>query len=180
MKFLIAALTLSIGMAAVAAEVDVKKSEFKWTATKVTGKHFGKLPVKKAALEVSKKGKVKGGEFVLDLKNFTVDDLSGKWAKKFLKHMKSADFFEISEHPDAKLVLTKLKKGKATGKLTIKGKTKTVKFPYTLKDGVYSGTMKFDRTKFDMKYGSKSFFKSLGDKAIDNEVVVDFKVVTTK
>jgi len=94
--------------------------------------------------------------------------------------MKSADFFDVSKYPDAKLVLTKMRKGKAKGKLTVRGKTNTVKFPYTFKNGVYSGTMKFDRTKFDMKYGSKSFFKSLGDKAIDNEVVVDFKVATTK
>jgi hypothetical protein len=26
-----------------------------------------------------------------------------------------------------------------------------------------------DRTKYDIKYGSKSFFESIGDKAIDNE-----------
>lgn len=180
MKFLIMTLALAFGLSAVAVEVDVEKSEFKWTASKVTGKHYGTVPIKKAELKTNKKGKVKGGEFILDLKNFTVDDLSGKWKEKFLTHMKSADFFEVTEHEDPKLVLTKLKNGKAKGELTIKGKTNTVKFPYTFKDGVYAGALKFDRTKFDMKYGSKSFFKSLGDKAIDNEVVVDFKVALKK
>jgi polyisoprenoid-binding protein YceI len=180
MKFLTMALVMSFGLSTYAAEVNVKKSEFKWTASKVTGKHYGTVPIKKAELKTDKKGNVKGGEFVLDLKSFTVDDLSGKWEKKFLTHMKSEDFFDISKYPEAKLVLTKLKKGKATGKLTIRGKTNTVNFPYTFKNGVYAGTLKFDRTKFDMKYGSTSFFKSLGDKAIDNEVVVDFKVALKK
>jgi len=180
MKFLITSLVLSFGLTAIAAEVDVKKSEFKWTASKVTGKHYGTVPIKKAELRTDKKNEVTGGKFVLDLKNFTVDDLSGKWEKKFLTHMKSEDFFEVSKYPDAKLILTEMKKGMATGKLTIKGKTETVKFPYTSKNGVYSGTLKFDRTKFDMRYGSKSFFKSLGDKAIDNKVIVEFKVSLKK
>lgn len=30
--------------------------------------------------------------------------------------------------------------------------------------------MNIDRTKWDVKYGSASFFESLGDKAIKNEI----------
>ena len=87
---------MGFGLSSNAAQVDLKKSEFKWTASKVTGKHYGTVPIKKAELKTDKKENVKGGEFVLDLKNFTVDDLSGKWETKFLTHMKSEDFFDIS------------------------------------------------------------------------------------
>ena len=181
MKFVTMVLmALSFGVSSLAVEVDTKKSEFKWTVSKVTGKHYGVLPIKKAELKTNKKGEVNGGEFILDLKNFTVDDLDGKWETKFLTHMKSKDFFEVEKFDDPKLVLTKIKNGKATGKLTIKGKTNRVKFPYTFNNGVYKGTLKFDRTKFDMRYGSTSFFKNLGDKAINNEVIVNFKVVLKK
>ena len=41
---------------------------------------------------------------------------------------------------------------------------------------MYSGTLKFDRTKFNMKYGSGSFFKNLGDKMINNEIKIDYVV----
>ena len=43
--------------------------------------------------------------------------------------------------------------------------------------GVYTGTLTFDRTKFGMIYKSGNFFKDIGDKAIHDEVVLNFKVV---
>ena len=50
-------------------------------------------------------------------------------------------------------------------------------FDYTKKDNTSSGKMTFDRTKFNMIYGSGDFFKNLGDKVIHNEVKVDFVFV---
>ena len=61
--------------------------------------------------------------------------------------------------------------------LTIKSKTNPIKVSYTKKGKTYSGKLKFDRTKFDMIYGSGNFFKNLGDKIIHDEVVLDFSVV---
>jgi len=34
-----------------------------------------------------------------------------------------------------------------------------------------------NRTKYDIKYGSKSFFESIGDKAIDDEFELNVNVV---
>jgi len=36
-----------------------------------------------------------------------------------------------------------------------------------------------NRTKFDIKYGSASFFDSIGDKAINDEFELDVNVVAT-
>jgi hypothetical protein len=36
-----------------------------------------------------------------------------------------------------------------------------------------------NRTKFDIKYGSASFFESIGDKAISDEFELDVNVVAT-
>lgn len=159
---------------AFAADVDLKSSSLKWKGTKVTGEHYGKVPFKSGTVEL-KDGKVASGEFVADISNFTVEDLSGEWATKFLNHVKGEDFFEVSKYPTAKLKIKSVKDDVATADLTIKGKTNEVKFAITEKGGVHSGILKFDRTKFDMIYGSKDFFKSIGDKAIHNEVVVNFE-----
>src|SRR5690554_1672497 len=84
--------------------LDTKASHIQWKGTKVTGEHFGKLYYKEGKLEVVD-GKIKGGEFVVDINTLTVEDLEGEWAQKFLDHMKSNDFFEIEKYPTAKLVI---------------------------------------------------------------------------
>lgn len=166
-------------MAQAATEIDTKASSFKWTGKKVTGQHYGTLPIKSSKL-MEKKGQLVGGEIELDLTKMTVDDLTGDYQKKFLSHIKSADFFEVKKWPTAKLVIETVKGTKAKGKLTIKGITQPVEFAFKKAKDVYSGTLKFDRTKFKMIYGSGDFFKNLGDKVIYNDVTLDFKVKVQK
>nr|MBC7613543.1 YceI family protein [Pseudopedobacter sp.] len=72
-----------------------------------------------------------------------------------------------------------------TGNLTIKGITNEVSFPATVRQrgnilvAVANG-VKIDRTKFDIKYGSKSFIAGIGDKAIDNEFELNINLVAKK
>lgn len=162
-----------------AAKVDLKLSEFKWKATKVTGAHFGKIFLKSAELK-STDNQIVGGEFVMDINGFTVDDLEGDAATKLATHLKSADFFDVEKFPTAKLVIESLSGNMAKGTLTIKGKSNPVDIEFTQVDSVYMGKMTFDRTKFDMIYGSGAFFKGLGDKMIHDAVELTFKVVVLK
>ena len=90
--------------------------------------------------------------------------------------MKSEDFFQVEKWPTAKLVIKSVKGEKVKGELTIKDKTNPVEFTAKNEKGFYTGTLKFDRTKFGMIYGSGNFFKNLGDKMIENDVTLDFKV----
>jgi polyisoprenoid-binding protein YceI len=57
----------------------------------------------------------------------------------------------------------------ATADLTIKGITKPVTFDITVNGNTATTTFNVDRTKYDIKYASKSFFESIGDKAIYDE-----------
>ena len=66
--------------------------------------------------------------------------------------------------------------GSVSGKLTIKGKTEPVSFEVSKLNNVYSTQLKVDRSKFDVRYGSNSFFDNLGDKAIDNIFILDIQV----
>ena len=177
MKFvqLLALLGVMMG-SAFGADVDLKKSSLKWQGTKVTGKHYGKIFFKKADVTM-KDGKLSGGEFVVDMSSFTVDDLSGEWETKFMNHIKSDDFFNVKKYPTSSLKIKSVKGNEVTADLTIKDKTNEVKFDIKKDGKAYSGTLVFDRTKFGMIYGSGDFFKGLGDKMIHNEVKGDFKFV---
>ncbi len=156
--------------------IDLKASSLQWKGTKVTGEHTGKLSFKSGEVKM-KDGKLTGGNFVVDVNSLTVEDLKGEWATKFIGHMKSKDFFEVEKHPTASMKIKKVADGKITADLTIKGKTNEVTFPFKKEGKIYSGKLEFDRTKFDMVYGSGDFFKNLGDKMIHNEVKLDYKFV---
>ena len=86
----------------------------------------------------------------------------------------SDDFFGVNAHPEASLKFTNVKatgKGayKVTGDVTIKGKTESITFDMTVDGNKANAALKLDRTKFDVKYGSASFFDNLKDKAINDE-----------
>lgn len=163
---------------AMSSQVDLKKSEFVWKADKKIGSgHHGNIALKSAKAEMEK-GQIKSAEFVMDMTSFNVTDLQGEWKDKFLTHVKSGDFFEVEKHPEAKLVIEK-QTGKDTvvGKLTIKEKTQPVTIKFQEKDGMYVGTLTFDRTKFGITYNSESIMSKVGaDKIIKDEVKLDFKV----
>ena len=59
--------------------------------------------------------------------------------------------------------------------LTLKGVTKPVEFDLKGEKGKYKADLKFDRTKFNLRYGSSSYFKGLGDKVISDEIEVKVK-----
>ena len=175
MKNLILIAMLILSTAAMGAELDLTKSELAWKGTKVSGEHVGKISISKAKLDLNK-GVIKNAEITVDMNSVTVTDLQGEWAQKFLGHLKSGDFFEVSKYPNAKLKVLK-DTGKALeANLTIKDKTNKVTIPYKKNGKTYSGKLVFDRTKFGMIYGSGNFFKNLGDKMINNEVELDFKI----
>lgn len=177
MKKLFVLLVSAITLSSLGAEVDLKSSVFQWTGKKVTGQHTGKISLKSGSVELEKEA-LKGGSFVIDINTVTVEDLDGEWKDKFLTHMKSPDFFTVEKFPEAKLVIKSVKGDEVKADLTIKGKTNPVSFKYKKEAKTYSGQLVFDRTKFDMVYGSGDFFKGLGDKMIYNDVTVDFKIVT--
>ena len=69
-----------------------------------------------------------------------------------------------------------LKSG-VTADVTIKGITKSITFVAEVDKGSASANIVIDRTDFDVRYGSGSFFDNLGDKTIydDFELVVSLK-----
>ena len=109
-------------------------------------------------------------------------DLSGGVADKLVGHLKSDDFFGVATYPTASLTFTDVASTgknsyKVTGSITIKGKTEKVTFDFSVYGSKANAAIKVDRTKFDVKYGSTSFFDGLKNKAIYDEfdLVVDLE-----
>ncbi|TLU99468.1 YceI family protein [Dyadobacter luticola] len=170
-------------------KVNPAKSELTWVGKKVTGEHTGKIALKEGNI-IMDGSKLTGGKFVADLTSITNTDLTDKeYNGKLIGHLKSDDFFSVEKHPTATFVVTKATPKSAgvydvTGDLTIKGITKPVTFPVTVKTtpagAEATGTLVVDRSKYDIKYNSKSFFENLGDKMINDDFTIDVKLVASK
>lgn len=195
----VALIGLSIGLSAHAAvtqmPLDTAASQLHWTGSKIVGSsHNGTVKITSGKIDVEK-NTIKGGEFVIDMTSIEVVDLKDK-AKDKLKlenHLKSDDFFGAQLHPTANFKITKVSSPSATkgfthdivGDLTIKGKTSSVTIPsritMTPGEATAEGTVEVDRTKFDVKFGSKKFFENLvGDKVIDDKFKIDIKLIAKK
>lgn len=163
--------------------VDIQKSEIKWIGKKVGGEHSGKVALKSASIVVAA-DKITSGTFIIDMNSISCTDLTdAEYNAKLVGHLKSEDFFGVQKYPEAKLVVTSstpFKNGKAqiTGSLTIKSTTETITFSVQRTSGGYFANIIIDRSKFDIRYGSSSFFDSLGDNVIYDEFTLEVKLVT--
>ncbi|MCM4173159.1 YceI family protein [Arenibacter sp. TNZ] len=160
-------------------QVKTSESTVTWKGYKVTGSHHGTIALKEGSL-IFEGDKLSGGEFVVDMPTLVSNDLQGEYKGKLEGHLKSDDFFGVEAHPTSKLVFTSVKaSGKnsyeVTGNLTVKGKSNPVAFDISVYGNKATATMKIDRSLYDVKYGSGSFFDNLGDKTIYDEfdLVVD-------
>lgn len=177
---LVVALGTMTANAQASKKIDASKSKIHWLAKKVTGQHEGDVNFKDGVL-IFKGKKLVGGNFTVDMTTINSTDLQGEWKGKLDGHLKSDDFFGTEKFPTAKLVFKKIGV-KATNtytveaELTIKGITNPITFDIVANNGVASTKFMVDRTKYDIKYGSKSFFESIGDKAIDNEFQLDVQL----
>jgi polyisoprenoid-binding protein YceI len=164
-------------------KVDTELSSIDWIGRKVTGLHNGKIKIASGELVVSGNA-VKGGTFVMDMNSITSD------SERLTGHLKTDDFFSVDKNPTSKFVITKVASaGKdrinVTGNLTIKGITQQITFPASVKkeDGAIVAVAKnvlVNRAKFDIRYGSKSFFNDIGNKAIDDEFELAINLVAKK
>jgi polyisoprenoid-binding protein YceI len=172
--------------------VDAKASTFKWHAKKVTGEHNGTVNFSGGSVVVEN-GAIKSGNVEVDMTTIDNLDMQGEYKDKLIGHLKSDDFFSVEKNPKSTLVIKKTEaiKGSKTAEnynvtadLTIKGITKEITFPaiIVVKKGsvVANADFNIDRTKWDIRYGSKSFIEGIGDKAIDDNFNVKVRLVAGK
>jgi polyisoprenoid-binding protein YceI len=162
--------------------VDTEKSVINWLAAKVTGEHNGTIKLKSGALEMSDAG-LTGGQFEVDMTTINNLDLSGEYKDKLEGHLKSDDFFSVANHPTAQLVFKEVTKRKdqnvyvVVGALTIKNITHPITFDLEMNANEATTKVVVDRSKYDVRFRSASFFENLGDKLIFDDFELDVKLV---
>ena len=177
LKTIAIALLVTFGTTVATAQkktIDVEKSKINWVGKKVTGEHSGTINFKEGTL-ILQGGKLMGGNFTVNMTTIAVTDLKpGQGKEKLEGHLKADDFFGTEKFTTAAIEFKKVTpKAKGTytvnADLTIKGITKPVAFDMTVTNNTATSSFKVDRTKYDIKYGSGSFFDNLGDKVISDE-----------
>ena len=173
--------------------LDFNKSSIVWSAKKVTGSgHTGTVRVSSGVIYVKGNAGITG-KVKIDMNAMVITDISDAGTNaNFLNHLKAEDFFNTVVFPDAMFEVTSVQVAKGNngtthnvnGNMTIKGITKALSFPAKITGGgnqvFVEGSVGVDRSQFDVKYGSSTFFDSLGDKAINNDIRLTFNLVAKK
>ena len=158
--------------------INLQLSKIKWTGKEITTKiHYGSLRFISGNI-LFDNNLIVGGEFTVDMLSLLNEDLTGRSKDYLENHLRSEDFFSVEEYPRSSLKITSaekidIDKYEVTGDLTIKGITKSTNFILLLNDDGATVEMVFDRSKFDVKYRSSSFFSNLGDKLIYDDIKLE-------
>ena len=165
-----------------------------WEGKAVTHGHVGTMNFTDGELLVKGNALV-GGTVTVDMKSLKATDIKDADSQaKFVVHMCGDDFFGTEKNPTSTFKIVSVApingakdnadNATLTGDMTIKGVTQRISFPAKVgvKDGVAAaaGKVTIDRTKFGLKYGSKTFFDSIGDKAIYDNFDLTFNVIAKK
>lgn len=159
-----------------------------WTGKKPTGQHIGTINVSSGSMTIDTAGNARGS-FEIDMRSIVCTDVADTtWNKKLVGHLMSPDFFFVDSFPTAKLELISINPIEKTNymvkaNLTIRGITNEINFPATVTiDGGNVGVVAdfmVDRSKWQVKYGSKSFDATLADKFIYDNFGIAFNLKGT-
>ena len=159
-------------------DIDISKSSVKWIGEKVTGSHEGIISIKEGHLHFDN-NIFTGGNIVIDMSTIDCTDLVGEPKSSIEGHLSSDDFFGIKKYPTANLEIVnaeKIKysknKYKVSAILEIKSIKNNIELEVVIDNGSALVDLVIDRTLYNIKYGSGSFFDNLGDKMIYD----DFKL----
>jgi polyisoprenoid-binding protein YceI len=153
-----------------AVEAEVKSSNVSLENSSVTWKgtmlgvyaHEGTVQLTQGTIE-TKGNEISGGSFTVDLSSIhptdeNYDAKQDRTPENLVGHLQSPEFFDVANHPNATFQITGSNGGVVTGNLTVRGITneETVQnVVYNEVSNSWSGTMTFDRKKYDVAWDSQ-------------------------
>jgi rhodanese-related sulfurtransferase len=172
--------------------VDVEKSAVEWSGRNINNRHHGRIAIS-AGEVVLENGRPKSGRFVLDMNSISNVDLQDEgWRSMLLRHLKSEDFFDVQRYPTVTFEL----RGAAdiaactpgtpnmeiAGTLNIKDTVHPLCFPAIVaaqEGGIVKAqaSINFDRTLWNVCYGSGKLFERLGMHLVNDMVSVELFIV---
>ncbi|MFO8146201.1 MAG: YceI family protein [Bacteroidota bacterium] len=174
--------------------VDTSTSVIEWEGNKPTGTHTGTIQLKNGTFKAND-SIIESGTFVISMTSINVTDLEGDEKNNLESHLKGTvegkegDFFNVNQFPEATFVVTGVNQVNGQtmlqGNLTMKEDTKNIEFPVTInqtEDAIELTSEPFtiDRTQWKVNYGSKSVFDGLGDKFINDDIILTLNLKAKK
>lgn len=169
--------------------VDTAASSIAWRGEKpLKYDHVGTVNIAEGQLTFAG-DQLTGSSFTIDMTSIVNEDLIGKDKEKadLEGHLKSDDFFGVETFPTATLVIKSAEPTGTDGQytavadLTMKDITNEITFvtDVTVGEGTLNATADIvvDRSQFDVRFGSGSFFDNLGDKLISDEMELTITLV---
>ncbi|WP_397363373.1 YceI family protein [Olleya sp. R77988] len=174
---------------AVKYKADAASSMIMWKANKIVGGHEGTINVSNGVAKLEG-NKLVGGSFMFDINTIACTDIPAEEESngKLVGHLKSADFFDVANHPSAAFEITKVDGKNVSGNLTLKGIKKNVTFEATVTTSgdditIFSDTFTIDRTEWNIMYNSgtsSDVAAALGDKLIKDDIEIKIMVKAKK
>ncbi len=174
-------------------DVDVSKSHVEWAGRNLLNKHYGRIGLKSGKLRFDR-GHLVGGEFTLNMRAITCQDLAGDPSHDVLvAHLASHDFFDAELYPEARFVITATKRvANATpgapnlavsGELTLKDVSRALEFVASAgltAEGKAAAQAAFaiDRTQWNVLYGSGKYFRNLAGHLVNDPIEIQIRIVT--
>jgi polyisoprenoid-binding protein YceI len=175
--------------------IDIEKSIIKWTGANLSNSHTGTLGFADGVLQL-RQGQLEDAKFQIDMKSLACADIKDANTNQMLiQHLASDDFFDVAKYQMARFQLTAAKAlapGTAgspnyemSGRLTLKGVTDQVTFPAIVGQcdpNTIAGQahLEFDRTRWDVQYGSEKFFAFLGKHLVSDLVHLHLIIIATR
>ena len=160
------------------------KSSLIWTGREVsTTSHYGTINFTSGQFEIAD-GLISQGEFLVDMTSITVQDLTGGSKERLEGHLRSDDFFSVESFPTAHLYISSsevISNGKwmVNGFLSIKDISHPVLFEMANTEDGWNANLVFDRSKYNVKFRSGTFFENLGDKLIYDDIELKINLKTS-
>lgn len=173
---------------------NTESSSIEWIGARPASQHNGTAPVKEGNLKVND-GQIAGGEFVIDLQNIVVVDITDPDRNARLKgHLESDDFFDVENYPEAIFEITEVQEIEnpegeythtITGNLLMRGVNRSVQFDanVNVSDNLITANSEqflINRTEWGVNYQSKSIFADLADNFILDDIALVVNLEASK
>ena len=168
-------------------QIDKNNSLVRWIGRTPVKFHDGTINILEGSFSLDDKG-IFEGNIIMDMNSINCTDLTGGGKNNLEAHLKNDDFFSVDKYATSTIDISSDMKSlngmvNFEGNLKIKNISNPISFKSTIdqtKDGKYKAISKltFDRSKYNIKYKSKSFFNDLGDKFINDEIEIELEIIT--
>ena len=164
--------------------IKLDESSLVWTGREVsTSSHYGSINFTSGQFEIAD-GLISQGEFLVDMTSINVQDMTGGSKERLEGHLRSDDFFSVESFPTAHLYISSsevISNGKwmVNGFLTIKDISHPVLFEMANTEDGWNANLVFDRSKYNVKFRSGTFFENLGDKLIYDDIELKINLKTS-